>query len=91
MSSRYTADGRRKSSMTHASRGHRCEFCDRVSYGNGGQVSHGRWHVNRGHAVELVKLFATYPPTSNRLFIGADDTERIAEYEAKGYERVQPR
>jgi hypothetical protein len=88
MSSRYTSDGKRRSSMTHARRGHQCEFCPKVAFGNGGQVSHGRWHVNRGHAVELVKHYGTYPPTSTRLFVASEKVARIAQYEADGFERV---
>ena len=73
MSNRYTADGRRKSSMTHASRGHKCDFCDRTVFGNGGQVAHGRTHVRRGEAVEIVKDYATWPPMISRLFLAPDD------------------
>jgi hypothetical protein len=41
MSSRYTADGKRKSSMTHAQRGWTC-YCGRRVFGNGGKSSHKR-------------------------------------------------
>lgn len=88
MSRGYTADGRRISSMTHARRGHQCEFCDKVSFGNGGQVAHGRSHVRRGEAVELVKHFAVYPPMSSRLFLAAGD-DRIVGYLSNGYEVVR--
>jgi hypothetical protein len=88
VSTRYTSDGRRLSSMTHAKRGHPCEFCADVPHGNGGQVSHGRRHVRAGQAIELVKDFPTYPPTSSRLFVDATDTERIERYRGNGYELV---
>lgn len=41
MSSRYTADGKRRSSQTHAKRAHTCS-CGKVVYGNGGKSSHRR-------------------------------------------------
>ena len=85
MSARYTADGKRRSSQTHARRGHQCPFCPKVAYGNGGQVSHARWHVARGQAVELVKHFGTYPPMVNRTFVPTDDTERIEQLKSNGY------
>lgn len=47
MSSRYTNDGKRKSSMTHAQRVHHCS-CGKTVSGNGGKSSHrtGRsWSV----------------------------------------------
>ncbi|WP_396908135.1 hypothetical protein [Mycolicibacterium sp.] len=73
MSSRYTSDGRRRSSMTHARRGHECSLCGQVVFGNGGKVSHGRSHVKRGEAVELLKAYASYPPMSTREFFAPDD------------------
>lgn len=69
----YTSNGKRISSMTHARRGHECEFCGRTVFGNGGQVSHGRGHVRRGEAVEVVKHYPTDPPTSMRMFLAPDD------------------
>ena len=39
--SQYTADGKRKSSMTHARRSHVC-VCGKVCRGNGGWSSHSR-------------------------------------------------
>lgn len=87
MSNRYTADGRRKSSMTHATRGHQCTFCDQVSYGNGGQVSHARGHVRRGEAVELVKYYQSLQSPS-RLFVPVAETWRIEKYISEGFERV---
>ena len=89
MGTAYTADGRRRSSMTHARRGHECNLCGRVVFGNGGQVAHGRGHVRRGEAVELLKEYSAYPPISSRLFLADDDTERIRSFIAKGYERVK--
>lgn len=88
MSYAYTADGKRRSSMTHARRGHECSLCGRVVFGNGGQVSHGRGHVKRGEAVELVKHFGTYPPLSSRLFLAPTD-EKIARFLGEGFERVE--
>lgn len=41
MSKRYTADGRRLSSMTHAQRAYHCS-CGKVVHGNGGKSSHAR-------------------------------------------------
>ena len=85
MSGRYTADGRRRSSMTHATRGHPCEFCDFVPFGNGGVVSHGRRHVRRGEAVEVVKF---YPDQGDsRFFVAPDAVPRWIE---RGYGVVQP-
>lgn len=84
VSGAYTSDGRRRSSMTHATRGHECELCGRVVFGNGGEVSHGRRHVRRGEAVELVKHYETYPPMSNRVFLAPDD-ERRAFFTGRGY------
>lgn len=88
MSSRYAADGKRKSSMTHARRGHECSLCGRVVFGNGGQVSHGRGHVKRGEAIELVKHYAVYPPMSSRLFLAVGD-ERVARFIDDGFGRVE--
>jgi hypothetical protein len=73
MSKAYTGNGKRRSSMTHAKRGHRCEFCGKVSFGNGGKVSHARHHVRHNEAIELVKYHATYPPMTSRLFLAPDD------------------
>lgn len=73
MSKAYTSNGKRLSSMTHARRGHECQFCGQVSFGNGGKVAHARSHVRRGEAVELVKNYATYPPMSTRQFFTPDD------------------
>lgn len=41
MSTRYTADGRRKSSMTHARHAYTCS-CGKVVHGNGAKASHAR-------------------------------------------------
>ena len=72
MSSRYTADGKRKSSMTHARRGHTCDLCGAVSYGNGGRVSHARSHVRRGEAVELIRWYPDNP-SPGRVFVAITD------------------
>jgi hypothetical protein len=73
--------------MTHARRGHPCDFCDSTVFGNGGKVAHGRAHVRRGEAVELLKEYATYPPMSTRLFLPAGDP-RIDTFKADGYSEV---
>ena len=70
--------------MTHASRGHECKFCGKVSFGNGGEVAHGRSHVRRGESVELVKHYATYPPMSHRVFLATNDPA-VQEWVAKGF------
>lgn len=86
MSSRYTADGRRKSSMTHAKRGHKCDLCTETVFGNGGRVSHGRAHVRRGEAVELVKEYE-YSQSPTRFFVVKDDP-RIARWLVEGFVEV---
>jgi len=43
-----------KRSTVHARRVKACTICGRPQHGNGGAVSHGRGHVRRGEAVELV-------------------------------------
>ena len=88
MSSRYTADGKRRSSQTHAGRGHTCELCGAVSFGNGGKVSHGRVHVRRGEAVELY-IDHGWPPISHRVFLAPDATETIARFIRDGYSKVE--
>ena len=84
MSSQYTAGGKRRSSQTHARRGHPCQFCDAVSYGNGGKVAHARKHVRNGEAVELEKWHPLVSSAS-RVFLPSGDTERIARFVADGY------
>ena len=71
--------------MTHATRGHTCELCGQTVFGNGGQVSHGRKHVRLGEAVELLKEYPTYPPTSMRVFLAPADP-RVAEMRARGFQ-----
>lgn len=71
--------------MVHATRGHQCEFCPKVSFGNGGKVAHGRAHVRRGEAVELVKYFDA--ETTGRVFFAPDDPH-VEAFKDKGYERV---
>lgn len=87
MSRTHTSDGKRRSSQTHARRGHPCQFCDYIAYGNGGKVSHARAHVRRGEAVELVKEYVTWPPMTSRSFLPATDFDLIAEFESRGYVR----
>lgn len=88
MSNAYTSDGRRRSSMTHAKRGHQCAICPQYVFGNGGEVSHGRAHVRRGEAVELVKHYG-YDMSPWRAFLLPDDP-RIEEFILRGAERVEP-
>ena len=89
MSSAYTADGRRRSSMTHASRGDECSLCGKVVFGNGGKVAHGRSHVKRGEAVELLKEYRGYPPLSTREFFAPDDPI-VEKWLADGFHIVYP-
>lgn len=89
MSRAYTNNGKRRSSMTHARRGHECSLCGVVVFGNGGQVAHGRAHVRRGEAVELLKEYATLPHMSTRLFLRADD-EKIPRLLGEGFRTVEP-
>ena len=70
MSKAYTADGRRRSSMTHAKRPHVCQFCGDVVFGNGGKVSHGRKHVRRGEAREFYRAW-----TGSRVFLAPADVK----------------
>jgi len=44
----------RSKASVHARRVKACTICGRPQHGNGGAVSHGRGHVRRGEAVELV-------------------------------------
>jgi len=37
------------------------------------EVAHGRSHVKRGEAVELLKEYASYPPMSTREFFAPND------------------
>jgi len=71
--------------MTHGNRGHECDLCGRVVFGNGGKVSHGRSHVRKGEAVEL---FKSYGDSSSRLFLAPGDP-RIEKFIAKGYEKAE--
>ena len=80
------ADGRRRSSMTHAGRGHQCGICPAYVYGNGGVVSHGRAHVRRGEAVELAKHYG--PGVGDSRFFLPTGDPRIAGLVDKGYEQV---
>ena len=85
MSSRYTADGRRISSMTHAKRSHTCDLCGHVGFGNGSEASHGRAHVRRGEAVEMVREYAMVGVSPSRIFVDPADTTRLAELRQRGY------
>ena len=61
MSKLYTADGKRRSSMTHARRSWTCD-CGRVVWGNGGKSSHQRACRTWAEAelVRLNRLLANY-------------------------------
>jgi hypothetical protein len=87
MSAGYTSNGKRLSAMTHAKHGHDCDICGKRVFGNGGETSHGRAHVRRGEAVELLKEYATYPPTSMRVFLPSED-QRVDEFLGRGFGRV---
>ncbi len=76
------------SAARHAGRGHECNLCGRVAFGNGGSVAHGRAHVRRGEAMELLQEYATYPPTSTRLFVDKGDEARIARLKSEGFHEV---
>lgn len=84
MSATHTADGRRRSSMTHAKRPHPCDLCGKIVYGNGGKVSHGRSHVRRGEALELLKEYPTWPPLSTRAFL-APNNPLVTRWLADGF------
>lgn len=86
---RYNNAGKNVSAAVHASRGHQCSFCEKVSFGNGGQVAHARSHVRKGEAVELLKEYPVWPPMSSRLFLAPDD-EKVQEYLDKGFVRIEP-
>lgn len=89
MSRTHTNHGKRLSSMTHASQSHTCDFCGRVAYGNGGQVSHARSHVRRGEAIELVKEYEFQDLGTGRVFLAPDD-DRIAWFVGRGFQRSEP-
>lgn len=86
MSRAHTSSGKRRSGMTHATRGHHCDFCDNVSFGNGGKVAHARSHVRAGEAVELVRFWA-HMPSPSRVFLPVADTDRIERFLSDGYLR----
>jgi hypothetical protein len=88
MSKGYTADGRRISSMTHATRGHDCGMCPARPFGNGGVVSHGRAHVRRGEAIELVKHYEHPGMTPGRVFLAPTDPQ-VAFFLDRGFEKVE--
>lgn len=75
--------------MTHARRGHTCDLCGKKVFGNGGKVAHGRGHVRRGEAVELLKEYPTYPPMSTRAFFAPGDPT-IERWLGQGFRVVQP-
>lgn len=87
MSNAYTSSGKRRSSMTHATRGHKCDLCGRTVFGNGGKVAHGRGHVRRGEAVELVKHYVDQSPS--RVFFPPVEVERIERWITEGYTVVR--
>lgn len=73
--------------MVHATRGHECALCGRVVFGNGGRVAHGRGHVRRGEAVELVKEYPYADMSPSRFFFAPDDAH-VADFVAKGFSLV---
>lgn len=85
MSNAYTSSGKRRSSMTHATRGRKCDLCGRTVFGNGGWVAHGRGHVRKGEAIELVKHYGD--GAVGRAFLAPDDTERIEKFQGLGFVR----
>lgn len=89
MSKGYTSNGKRISSMTHASRGHTCGICGRVAFGNGGEVSHGRGHVRHGEAVELVRHYEFATMSPSRVFLAPDDP-MVQTFLDRAYQRVEP-
>lgn len=72
--------------MTHARRGHLCDLCGETVFGNGGAVSHGRKHVRRGEAVELVKDYSS--TALNRVFLAVENAAQIEKFEGMGYLRA---
>jgi hypothetical protein len=90
MSSRYTADGRRISSMTHARRSHTCELCGHVGFGNGAETAHGRAHVRRGEAVEMVREYAMVGIAPSRVFVAPTDTARVEDLRGRGFAEATP-
>lgn len=83
MSKAYTVNGKRISSMTHAKKGHTCDLCGFVAFGNGGKVSHGRRHVRHGQAVELVKDYGA-PGGTMRVFLAPNDP-KVTAYLDRGF------
>ncbi len=58
MSSRYTADGKRKSSMTHARRVYVCLACGKKLRGNGARSSHTAMHERKGEEAYAADIFS---------------------------------
>jgi hypothetical protein len=79
MSSRYTADGKRKSSMTHAQRGWTCP-CGRKVWGNGGKASHKRacrtWAEHWLPRLENLLAENEMPETRHRLEAERDELRK---------------
>jgi hypothetical protein len=71
--------------MTHANRSHTCELCGHVGWGNGAVAAHGRAHVRRGEAVELLKVYGG--GQSMRVFVPAGDAAVVDEWLGRGFER----
>lgn len=63
MSGRYTADGRRRSSMAHAKHGFFCS-CGRIVHGNGAKASHRAMHerADDGHRYVIRESFSKLFP-----------------------------
>lgn len=84
MTSAYTADGKRRSSMTHARRVHTCTLCGQLSRGNGGRASHRHKHV-REAGLDLDDF-----PSLSKAYIEAIDILRAkGKYPAKTPKTVE--
>lgn len=70
---------RSASARVASRRSHICSICGKVGYGNGFETSHGRAHVRREEAVEMVKY------QSIRIFLTPDDEERIQKFLGLGF------
>lgn len=85
MSRGYTSGGKRLSSMTHARRAHTCDLCGKVGHGNGAETAHGRAHVRRGEAVEMVREYAMVGVSPSRIFIPPGDAARMTDLLDRGF------
>jgi hypothetical protein len=88
MSKRYTSDGKRRSSQTHASRTHRCS-CGRTVSGNGGKWSHrracpaGRWlTTTEAYAARATETAGYGDEEACRCPLGAAEPHTVADHKA---------